>query len=50
MLGHGRFERVFVDDLEIAEPDLVVEQGEEEDVVDEGFQAAGGGGDGEGLD
>lgn len=49
MSSESRFERVFFDDLKIAEPDFVVEERKEEDVVNEGFEAAGGGGDGEGL-
>lgn len=46
----GGLEGVFLDYLEIAEPDLVVEDGEEENVVDEWFEAAGRLGHGEDLE
>lgn len=38
----GRLERIFFDDLEVSEPDFVIEDGKEEDVVDEWFESTRG--------
>lgn len=46
----GGMEGILLDDLVVAEPDAVVEDAEDEDVVNEGLEAARGARDGEDLE